>query len=479
MRRTRMWRWQALVLAALFPLGLLGCQEPAVDTALPAGEGQAAVASPAEERTGFIPTEGTWSQISQGAYHSIALTGEGSVLQRQLSEADYAAIQEQLVDPSRPADRAAAEQAARNPDAVPLDNLLPDGRYRKEGWWKLEANLLAQRQDCLARGADGRYAPVSGQTVQLVELMPREGSPVVLGVERIPTGYGTALVPVPDLWGTLSAVLSPDGAILVAGQGNLWQIRQDAQEVRLVVPSIYQGVSYREQVAQSLRTYDENRVVWCEGVCPSPDSRWSAYVANKADLSGGRSLFLCSLIGDQQETLLRPGAGGDYGVEGWLDQGTILCTRTQGEDRIYTAVTLDGAEIELTFAIPEVQLVGHQGDLVAYTNLENDTLYVGRYCGEAALEPVGEWEVGGTLRLQGNDIFSPEGSRVAVVCAPQEDSSRREGRIFPLDGGPAERLSPPEDQGALLSLSWLDEGALLAVTQAGEDSVTWQCTLPR
>lgn len=88
-----------------------------------------------------------------------------------------------------------------------------------------------------------------------------------------------------------------------------------------------------------------------------------------------------------------------YAITDWVDADHALCVKSLGDkDRAFVVVGRDGSEVTLQFATPTAQIIAAQAGRIAYTNQANDTVYVGRFDGKAALTPVLEEKLGGTLR---------------------------------------------------------------------------------
>ena len=167
-----------------------------------------------------------------------------------------------------------------------------------------------------------------------------------------------------------------------------------------------------------------------------------------------------------------------YAITDWVDADHALCVKSLGDkDRAFVVVGRDGSEVTLQFATPTAQIIAAQAGRIAYTNQANDTVYVGRFDGKAALTPVLEEKLGGTLRTRSVQAFNADASKLALVYVPNGTANARNAKLFDLTGGTAKTLSAPQAKANILEVSWLSNGALKVVVDAQGDQpvyTTWQ-----
>ena len=167
-----------------------------------------------------------------------------------------------------------------------------------------------------------------------------------------------------------------------------------------------------------------------------------------------------------------------YAITDWVDADHALCAKSLGDkDRAFVVVGRDGSEVTLQFATPTAQIIAAQGGRIAYTNQANDTVYVGRFDGKAALTPVLEEKLSGTLRTRSVQAFNADASKLALVYVPNGTANARNAKLFDLTGGTAKTLSAPQAKSDILEVSWLSNGALKVVVEAQGDQpvyTTWQ-----
>lgn len=168
----------------------------------------------------------------------------------------------------------------------------------------------------------------------------------------------------------------------------------------------------------------------------------------------------------------------DTYVTAWVDADHALCAKSLGDkERAFVVVGRDGSEVTLQFATPTAQIIAAQAGRIAYTNQANDTVYVGRFDGKAALTPVLEEKLGGTLRTRSVQAFNADASKLALVYVPNGTANARNAKLFDLTGGTAKTLSAPQAKSDILEVSWLSNGALKVVVEAQGDQpvyTTWQ-----
>lgn len=159
-----------------------------------------------------------------------------------------------------------------------------------------------------------------------------------------------------------------------------------------------------------------------------------------------------------------------YAITDWVDADHALCTKSLGDkETAFVVVGRDGSEVTLQFATPTAQIIAAQAGRIAYTNQANDTVYVGRFDGKAALTPVLEEKLGGTLRTRSVQAFNADASKLALVYLPNGTANARNAKLFDLTGGTAKTISAPQAKADILEVSWLSNGALKVVVEAQGD----------
>jgi len=168
----------------------------------------------------------------------------------------------------------------------------------------------------------------------------------------------------------------------------------------------------------------------------------------------------------------------DTYITDWVDADHALCAKSLGDkETAFVVVGRDGSEVTLQFATPTAQIIAAQAGRIAYTNQANDTVYVGRFDGKAALTPVLEEKLSGTLRTRSVQAFNADASKLALVYVPNGTANARNAKLFDLTGGTAKTLSAPQAKADILEVSWLSNGALKVVVEAQGDQpvyTTWQ-----
>lgn len=429
-------------------------------------------------------TDSTWTKIGDGYYSEAAAVESTVVLQRSLTDADYAAIKEQLIDTSKEPDLVSAQKAKDDPDAILPYNMLPDGRFLKDNWVELEKQLMAEYQQVLVMSNDGTYETVSKENGQKTSVTLNAKENVAIETQRVQVNGKTFLLPNVEEGSALRTFVMPNGKnVVVHSEQEMWLVSEQGQPVKQAVSNTYQGKSYDALVKESFQKYRENAVLWCGQVTPSPDSEKIAFAANKNDLDGGYSVFLYD-VASGQELLIRPGNGYFYLIAGWVDKDNILCYKMKDEACTFVVVGTDGSETKLQFAIPEMQLIAVKNGMIAYTNPANDMVYVGKYEGTEKLSNVYQSEVGGSLRLR-TDVneFNSDASKLALVYVSDGSPYRRAVKIFDLNENGKRSVRTPQKALAgrqnVLEASWTVDDELLIVAEESKEGqnstfTTWQ-----
>lgn len=168
----------------------------------------------------------------------------------------------------------------------------------------------------------------------------------------------------------------------------------------------------------------------------------------------------------------------DTYITAWVDADHALCAKSLGDkENAFVVVGRDGSEVTLQFATPTAQIIAAQAGRIAYTNQANDTVYVGRFDGKAALTPLLEEKLSGTLRTRSVQAFNADATKLALVYVPNGTANARNAKLFDLTGGTAKTISAPQAKADILEVSWLSNGALKVVVEAQGDQpvyTTWQ-----
>lgn len=183
-------------------------------------------------------------------------------------------------------------------------------------------------------------------------------------------------------------------------------------------------------------------------------------------------------VPEQQPTPVTLPDKDTYGITDWVDADHALCAKSLGDkERAFVVVGRDGSEVTLQFATPTVQIIAAKAGRIAYTNQANDTVYVGRFDGKAALTPLLEEKLSGTLRTRSVQAFNADASKLALVYVPNGTANARNAKLFDLTGGTAKTLSAPQAKSDILEVSWLSNGALKVVAETQTEKpvyTTWQ-----
>lgn len=180
----------------------------------------------------------------------------------------------------------------------------------------------------------------------------------------------------------------------------------------------------------------------------------------------------------------------DYHPKGWLDENTVLCSRSDKDDFTDTelvAVTLEGSVSELDVDIDAYTMVTAQDGVVIYGKLYETVLPDGvtfaRWEGTEDLTPIHHFEDGVALSFQ--QFFSPDGSKAVMSWIPEVPGTDWKVRVIDLKTGEHQDLTPPEiesEEPIALFTRWLDDRTILVTAASdltnGSDAAAWKYSLP-
>lgn len=182
----------------------------------------------------------------------------------------------------------------------------------------------------------------------------------------------------------------------------------------------------------------------------------------------------------------------NYNPKGWLDENTVLCTRS-AEDIFddtteLVAVTLEGAVTELDVEIDPYTMVTAQDGVVIYGKCYETALPDGvtfaRWNGTEDLTPIYQFEDGAAITFQ--QFFSPDGTKAVMSWISEIPGNDWKVRIIDLNTGAFQDLTPPELEGGapeFLFSRWLDDGTILVTAASdlanGGDAAAWEYSLPQ
>lgn len=180
----------------------------------------------------------------------------------------------------------------------------------------------------------------------------------------------------------------------------------------------------------------------------------------------------------------------DYNPKGWLDENTVLCTRSDKDDLTDTelvAVTLEGAVTELDADVDAYTMVTAQNGVVIYgkyheTVLPNGVTFA-QWEGTEDLTTIHQFEDGVAFTFQ--QFFCPDGSKAVMTWIPEVPGADWKVRIIDLETGDYQDLTPPEiehEEPIVLFARWLDDRTILVTAASdlanGNDAAAWEYALP-
>ena len=421
-----------------------------------------------------------WMRLD-GDYYSMIKAGDSYILVRRMQERDYQYIEEQLIDNDRAPDTASAEIAAADPDAFLPHNMLPDGRFLLENWEEVRDRLYKELSDVrrLEVAKDG----FSVGDIVKSEVLPDSKLLIDAGAVHVITKDGSLLVPDNFDYLSVGFMAAPSGeyTLFIPNSGMLRADRDGT--VRTLSAPLYNGKTYDQLTEEAIELYGgevgKAYVVWNGQVSISPDGSYIAYVSNKGDLSGTDDLFVMDSESGE-ETLLRDEKYIAYGVNRWLDNDHIICTRMGSEEYSTFIMSKDGVEYDLKFSVDSPVVLGARDGVIAYCGSDCGTVYFSRFTEAEGLTDIGRVKLNGTLRVRpGIDPFSPDGSKFACILVPDKEPDVRDINIIDLSTMKQKINSivpfGTKDESTVLEFDWIDNDAMLTsvVENQSENISSW------
>jgi hypothetical protein len=178
-----------------------------------------------------------------------------------------------------------------------------------------------------------------------------------------------------------------------------------------------------------------------------------------------------------------------YYPKGWLDETTVLCTRSNaGSFSCYemVAVTLDGQVTPLEADVhPHAMITAQNGVGVFgsyYENILDDVVTFARWNGDETLTLIHTFDEGIALGFQ--QFFSPDGTKAVMSWIPEVPDTDWKVRIIDLETGDYLDVTPPEiesEEPIILFSRWIDDSTLLITASdmlPDGYCTAWEYTLP-
>lgn len=198
--------------------------------------------------------------------------------------------------------------------------------------------------------------------------------------------------------------------------------------------------------------------------CVSPDGRWVAYTYGAHWTYW--DLFLLDTTTGEEKRLVEDDFS-RYSIHQWLDNDHLLCDTPRAQGSGLVVLDTEGNEITPDFAFDDPHILGIRDRIIAYESwAEGNVICFAEFNGTETLEKIGQIALGGSLRVQGDPPFSPDGTRFAYILVPDGAPYRRDLAVYDLRTGTVltNETAPygTKDQAVVLKFHWQDDNTLLA-----------------
>ena len=417
---------------------------------------------------------GNWASIGNENYSMLPINSENPLLTKHLQDHDYIQIENALVDKSvAPMSAESLAIFEADPDAVMVDNMLPNGEYLKANWAELRADLVDGKMESKFLKEEGKVnakefnatiKSIKGKEIVKMKLVESDGSTFV--IPNNPDELSSQFIITPD--GKNSFLASDLGIWLITDRGS-----------KKISSDTYDSKSYEELSEQSIKFYDENIVKWNDNIMPNPGSSKLAYISNKHNIDNGHNALFVYDLETSNENLIVESDNANYMDVGWLDDNNVLCLKLDKGNMEYVVVGLDGNEVPLSLNGDKPFVYAVQNNLIAYAeSLGSEYIHIAKYTGTSSLEGLQDVEMGWQTRIRvGNHGFSPDNSKFACLYIPKENQDTRYVEIVDFKNNSLINIdSLPGSSDYILEFSWIDDNTLLVVTDRNTKGITEEST---
>lgn len=428
--------------------------------------------------------------------HWIFQTGTGeALLMTGLIQPSESEINEKLVDlKALPMDEKELLALKGDPNAQPVDNMLPDGRYLVEDFVVNQneiAEALIEQSIEIRWIKDGELGkPLNARKVErsleqdlqsvrlsLWEVEPEVGRKVLLprNPERFPMSFH---------------VMQSGERLLVYNDQGLWAMDATSDDVTRLTSDSYQGLTIEQLKTAMAQERPMETLYWIGGGMPDPDGQSIAYISNRRGWKeGGKSIYVFDLAAGEERLIAdSPAEATGFGIVGWLDHSRILCEARNGNEIAYSIIDVRAAAAGRITPLehPESStdiLDVRNGYIVYATLLEGG---IGEYVIDrindlgTSREEVAVIPMDGWIRIQ-NRGLSPGGSYNAFIYKPDDkgDLNQRYVSLYDMTKGREVQIKevPGEPDARIHSFTWVNDNWLVLElekkTAEGEETSTW------
>lgn len=446
---------------------------------------------------GPVPVVDEQPYIRLGAGgHWIFRTGTGeALLMTGLIQPNESEINEKLVDSNALLmDDKELNAIQEDPNAQPVDNILPDGRYLIDDFVTKQneiAEALIEQSIEIRRIKDGELGePLNATKVERSLEQDLQSLRLPLWEVEVEAGRKVLLPRNPERFPISFHVMLGGERLLVYNDQGLWGMDAYSDDVKRLTSDSYQGLAIDQLKTDMAKERPTETLYWIGGGMPDPDGQSIAYISNRRGWKeGGNSIYVFDLAAGEERWIAdSPAETIGFGIVGWLDRGRILCEARNGNEIAYSIIDVragaDGRIIPLEHPESSTDILDvRQGYIVYATPLEGGIgeYVIARINDQGTLrEEVAAIPIDGWIRIQNRGI-SPEGSYNAFIYAPNDVQNRSHRYVSLYDMTKGREVQIKEVPGApnaiIHSFGWANDNWLAMEleekTAEGEVISTW------
>lgn len=427
-----------------------------------------------------------WTYIEDEYYRVLPVDMEKPVLFNRLGEDDYIEILNALVDKnSEPLSIEEMKMIEDDPNAVFVDNLLPNGQYLVENWIDIQTAMINSK---FKIGVLDDFSVIrSPSEEEIIQKIKTGFNEIELTLKKVIVNGKSIVIPKNMDDFPLQFSITPDGMkSIISSDNGLWIFDKSGDKLIKISSEYYDGKSYDELVKESYDLYDENKVIWNDDVVPSPDSSKLVYSSNKNRIeTSGASLFVFDLTSGK-EYLIADTLGANYLVDGWVTSESIVSQKISSDGISYVLITTDGKETELKMKGESPIVYAVRDGMIAYTSsLSSGSIHVSKLDEQGNLYEIASLELEGQTRLRpGINGFSPDNSYFSFIYVESDQpGARRYLKVLDLLTGKVIDLKslPGNSTSRVLEFNWLNNKELLILIKEDIPGVkkvsTWKYSL--
>ncbi len=360
-----------------------------------------------------------------------------------------------------------------------LLNILQDRNYARIKEKEIDNALTVKRL------IGDRLVPLD--TVKFKASIKIRHGTIPLKLQKFQTEGKTVVIP--DNMDDFPAqfAISPDGRkSLIASDDGLWLAIPADNRLKRISAGSYKGKSYEELEKKSIEAHGKNLVAWNADAMFSPDGTKIVYKSNKNNVGvRGAALFAYDLASGT-ETVIGDTAEADYMVLGWVTPETMVCQKFSIAGISVVLIDLNGKETKLRLAGEKPAIYAVQNEFIAYaTELSGGDIHIAKANAAGTVQEISTVKMRGTIRLRGNNGFSPDHSYFAFIYVPDKKQTQRYLKVVDLQSNTVTDIDSLPDRvrssARYLDFEWADADRLLITLQeetAGRKMTsTWSYSL--